>query len=99
MQIQFFIKMFIVIACMIVGIAVGYLLRNRNINLILRFTITFIWLLLFLLGLEIGSNNNIISQLGSLGMEAFLIASAATLGSIVAAKLLWRIIIKKKKDK
>lgn len=80
--------MFIVIGCMLAGILVGFLLRKKKINFFQRLTITIIWLLLFLLGLEIGLNQAIVSQFGKLGLEAFLIASAGTLGSVVMAKLL-----------
>ncbi len=87
--------MFIVIGCMLAGILVGFLLRKKKINFFQRLTITIIWLLLFLLGLEIGLNQAIVSQFGKLGLEAFLIASAGTLGSVVMAKLLVKRIGKK----
>jgi len=81
--------MFIVIACMIAGIVVGYLLRHRRIRFIHRFILILIWLLLFMLGLEVGANDTIIRQFGTLGLEAFLLAFAGTLGSVVFAGLLW----------
>ena len=87
--------MFIVIGCMLAGILVGFLLRKKKINFFQRLTITIIWLLLFLLGLEIGLNQAIVSQFGKLGLKAFLIASAGTLGSVVMAKLLVKRIGKK----
>jgi len=80
--------MFIVIACMLAGIFLGYVLRNRKLIFIHRFIITLIWLLLFLLGLEVGSNENVIRRFGSLGFQAFLLAAAATFGSVVFAWLL-----------
>lgn len=82
--------MFIVIGFMLVGILVGYLLRSKKIRFIQGLIIALIWVLLFLLGLEIGSNKNVIAQFGKLGLEAFLIATAGTLGSVVLAKLLWK---------
>ena len=87
--------MFIVIACMIAGIGLGYLLRNQKIRFIKGFIITLIWLLLFLLGLEIGTNKDLVSQFGKLGLEAFLLATAGTMGSVFFAKLLWNFIQKK----
>jgi len=81
---------------MLAGIVVGYLLRRNKINFIYELIITLIWLLLFLLGLEIGSNKDIVSQFGKLGLQAFLIATAGTLGSVIAAKFLWKHIEKKK---
>lgn len=88
--------MFIVLSFMLTGIVVGYLLRRNKINFIHGLIITLIWLLLFLLGLEIGSNKDIVSQFGKLGLQAFLIATAGTLGSVIAAKFLWKYIEKKK---
>jgi len=84
--------MFIVIACMITGIVVGYLLRQYKLRFIHRFILTLIWLLLFLLGLEVGANETVIRQFGNLGLEAFLLAFAGTLGSVIFAWFLWLLI-------
>jgi len=81
--------MFIVIACMIAGIVVGYLLRLRRIRFIHRFILILIWLLLFMLGLEVGANETVIRRFGTLGFEAFLLAFAGTLGSVIFAWFLW----------
>ncbi len=81
--------MFTVLSFMFAGIAFGYLLRSKKIRFIHWVIITLIWLLLFLLGLEIGANETIVRQFGSLGLEAFLLAAAGTLGSVVFAWILW----------
>jgi len=81
--------MFIVIACMIAGIITGYLFRVRKIQFIHRIILALIWLLLFLLGLEVGANEMVIRQFGNLGFEAFLLAFAGTLGSVIFAWFLW----------
>lgn len=72
------------------GILCGYLLRKRRIPHVQQVTTILIWVLLFLLGLNIGSNEQIINSIGSLGVEALLITVFATMGSLVAAWLLWR---------
>jgi uncharacterized membrane protein YbjE (DUF340 family) len=74
---------------MFAGIAVGYLLRSKKIRFIHWVVTTLIWLLLFLLGLEVGANETIVRQFGALGFEAFLLAAGATLGSVVFAWILW----------
>jgi uncharacterized membrane protein YbjE (DUF340 family) len=74
---------------MFAGIAVGYLLRSKKIRFIHWVVTTLIWLLLFLLGLEVGANETIVRQFGTLGFEAFLLAAGATLGSVVFAWMLW----------
>ena len=81
--------MFIVLAFMFVGIVAGYLFRSRKIRFQNGLILTLIWVLLFLLGLEVGMNDNVVNKFASLGLEAAVIAVATTLGSVVAAKLLW----------
>ena len=81
--------MFIVIACMISGMVAGYLLRKHRVGFIHRLILTLIWLLLFLLGLEVGANEAVVRQFGKLGFEAFLLAAGGTLGSVVFAWFLW----------
>ena len=44
-----------------------------------------ILLLLFLLGISVGANESIVNNLTTLGGQALLIASAGTLGSVLAA--------------
>ena len=81
--------MFIVIAFMLAGIVFGYLFRSRKFRLIHSVIIILIWLLLFLLGLEVGANETVVLQFGKLGLEAFLLAVGGTLGSVLAAWILW----------
>ena len=50
-----------------------------------------IWLLLFLLGIEVGSNEMIVRSLPTLGVEALLLSSAANLGCCVLAWELWTV--------
>ncbi len=82
-------KMFIVIAFMLAGIAVGYALRSIKISFIHRIVLTLIWVLLFLLGLEVGANETVVRQFGTLGLQALLLATGGTLGSLFFAWLLW----------
>lgn len=88
--------MFKVLALMILGIGVGYLFRKRNLSFISRLITLLIWILLFVLGLEVGSNPQIVSNLGKLGLDALVITVGALLGSIILAALLWKFVNKKK---
>ena len=90
--------MFIVIAMMSGGIALGYLMRHHRLTYINRLTLFFIWILLFVLGVEVGSNPDIIGSLHTLGVEAIFIAGMSILGSAVAAMLLWK-NVKKNEEK
>lgn len=92
--------MFIVIGIMFGGIAIGYLLRKatflKHIGKPINYTII---LLLFLLGIQVGSDQNIIRNLPLLGGQALLLAVAGTLGSVLAAWVVYRFVFKKKEDK
>ena len=91
--------MFIVIGIMFAGIGIGYLLRRQSLAWINKTITTLIWLLLFLLGLEVGYNEEIFRSLPTLGVEAFAIAIGCTLGSCMAAWWLWKHANKKKGEK
>ena len=77
--------MFTVILVMLSGMLLGCLLRNRRMTFLPRVVMFLIWVLLFLLGVEVGANPEIIRNLKSLGVEAFVLAVAGTLGSAVLA--------------
>ncbi len=83
--------MFTVIFIMLSGLAAGFLLRSlpvlQKLNGPIYATILF---LLFVMGVHIGKDPNIINNLGGLGLQAFLISSACTLGSIIAAQFIYR---------
>ena len=49
-----------------------------------------IWLLLFLLGVEVGGNPRIIQGIATLGAEALVLGVAGIVGSAVLAWTLWR---------
>ncbi len=74
---------------MLAGIISGYLFRKKKLCFMNGLILTLIWALLFLLGLEVGMNETVVRKFASLGLEAAIIAIAATLGSVIGAKLLW----------
>lgn len=88
--------MFTVIGIMFVGIGLGYLMHHRPMPHIGRAITVLIWLLLFLLGLEVGHNEQIILSLPTLGVEACIIAMACVTGSCIAAWGLWKYTGRKK---
>lgn len=92
--------MFLVILFIFLGILSGVLCRKLSTGARISLTdvaarwqgriVTWlIWLLLFLLGIEVGSNEMIVRSLPTLGVEALLLSSAATLGCCVLAWMLW----------
>ena len=92
--------MFYILAIMFVGIGVGYLLRRWcGVEHVSTSTTITIMILLFVMGCEIGNNETLMSNLPTLGGEAAVIAIAATLGSVVAAKIVYNRFFKTKTDK
>lgn len=86
---------------MTAGIVVGYLLRSKK-KLILaseKMTIWAIYLLLFLLGIAIGSDERIVQNLPTLGWEAFLLTIGGVAGSIILARLTFRFFFNHKHEK
>lgn len=90
--------MFTVIGIMFAGIGIGYLLRNRTLPGLQKGITLLIWVLLFLLGIEVGQNENVIRSLPTLGLEALIIAIACVLGSCIFACLLWKRVNHKKEE-
>ena len=82
--------MYTVLFFIVAGIVTGYLFRKQKIGFINRLITLLIWLLLFILGVEVGVNEDVVRKFHLLGFEAFLIALFATLGSVIGAWILWR---------
>ena len=75
------------------GIGLGYLFRKAAWVAILGRCISYtIWLLLFFFGLQVGSNEHVVSNLDTLGLKAMLIAFAGSLGSCIMAWLIYRYV-------
>ena len=81
--------MLTVVGLMLLGVLSGYLLRNRNMKWVSRVVMALIWVLLFLLGTEVGANDKIVSGLPTIGMAALLITVFALAGSLLGAWGLW----------
>ena len=76
--------MFSIISTMFLGIGIGYVLRNWTILQKTEKTISLtIFLLLFILGVSIGSNSLIV------------LAISGVLGSLIAARLVLQLFFKK----
>ncbi len=82
--------MFTIISIMFVGIGIGYVLRNLQFLQSLT-----IFLLLFVLGISIGSNSLIINNLGRFGWQAAILATLSILGSMLASFLVFHLFFKK----
>ena len=82
---------------MLLGITVGFILRNNIKSMLINHLIfSVVLLLLFLMGLSIGTDNKLISVLPSLGLQAIIISFFSTFGSIIAGWIIWIKLFKKK---
>lgn len=90
--------MFTIIGIMLTGMCLGFLLRKQALTGIHKAITALIWLLLFLLGIDVGGNQDIINGLHALGMEAIIITLASVLGSVTAAWALWYMLYKRGKE-
>lgn len=82
---------------MLLGITVGFILRNNiKSTLINHLIFGVVLLLLFLMGLSIGTDNKLIRVLPSLGLQAIIISFFSTFGSIIAGWIIWIKLFKKK---
>lgn len=89
--------MLTVLSILFTGIAAGYLLRRiRLVSCSGRGIFPVVSLLLLLLGIRIGSDEQLIAGLGELGLQALAVALAATAGSVLAAAVLWKFYLKKR---
>jgi uncharacterized membrane protein YbjE (DUF340 family) len=80
------------------GILVGLMIvskpgLHRINNHLLNWSI---YLLLFLLGISVGTNEEVIRNLGKIGYEAIAIAVASIAGSVLFSGLLYRFLFNKK---
>lgn len=87
--------MFNFIAVMFVGLLLGYLLRKVDALQQLARPIAYtIFLLLFLMGVGVGGNPDLLRGLSTLGVTALYIASACTFLSVLFGWLVWRYVFK-----
>ncbi|WP_299124272.1 LysO family transporter [uncultured Tenacibaculum sp.] len=90
-----------VLLVMTLGIVLGYVFRNQS--KIIRFsekaTSMVIYLLLFLLGIGVGLNKTIVSNMGSIGLQALLITLGAMFGSLLLAYFTYKLFFVAKNEK
>ena len=85
---------------MLSGVLIGYILRNiRAIPaLVSKINIYIIFLLLFVMGLSVGSNPQVIQGLGTLGLLGIAISVVSIAGSVFLSWIVYRHLFKKEDD-
>ena len=79
--------MLVVIGIMLGGFIVGYLFRHASWKGLPALITLFIWILLFLLGNEIGRDEQVVRSFHSLGMEAAVLTFAAVTGLFSSSRI------------
>ena len=87
--------MFKIVFIMLGGVATGYLMRKRNLKWVTGAITVAIWLLLFLLGIAVGLNGEILNNLDTIGIQALILSVFAVTGSVVLAKVVYCRFFKK----
>ena len=89
-----------VIVFLALGIVLGYFVRKkpRFIAASNRLVSISIYALLFLLGVALGTNDDVLEQLPKLGGYAFVLAVLSIIGSIILAAFLYRKMFKKMEE-
>lgn len=76
---------------MLLGVGVGVLVRKVSVFKRTNKIITLvIYVLLFLLGKEVGADERVLSSLSTLGIQALVITLGAVLGSALCAKFVYQ---------
>ena len=89
--------MFKILIIISLGVGVGFILRQRfSLNKVSKVIMVLIYMLLLILGVVVGANETIISNLGTIGVKAAAISISAVLGSMIMAKILYHILYKGK---
>lgn len=87
-----------IVLIMLCGVGVGYLLHGKKLSGMSHVITVLIWILLLLLGMEVGTNPRIVNGLQKLGLEALLLALGGSLGSMFLAWALWKFVEKGGKE-
>lgn len=90
--------MIVVLLFLWMSAVLGYLFRRHPLRWIAPLTTYIIWILLFLLGIEVGSNQQLTASLGSLGIESAIAAGFMVAGSSMGASLFHRNITRRQKN-
>ena len=91
--------MITVLLCLWCSAMAGYLLRRFPQKWIGGLISYIIWIMLFLLGVETGSNHQLVNSLDRLGIEAAIAAALTVAGSGIAALVFWHILTNKRNMK
>ena len=93
--------MITVLLLMTIGFIIGYVLRNKTKFILFsnKATTLIIYMLLFLLGIGVGLNKTIVSNMANIGLQAIIITFGAVLGSLILAYITYKLFFIQKNEK
>ncbi len=92
--------MWVILIVLIAGMALGFILREKlNEKFLSRLLLISIYILLFLLGVQIGNNPRILKNLSSLGFQAVAFTFASVIGSLLCIVLIYKLFFLKKNNR
>lgn len=78
---------------LVMSVCAGVLLRSvKALSCIDRTASWTVWLLIFVFGISLGSNEAIVSDFGRFGLTALIVALAGVAGSVLTVKLFTKFI-------
>lgn len=87
-----------VVGIMLLGVFTGYLLKNHQLRWVQRWIMLAIWVLLFLLGVTVGTNEEIMNNLDTIGLKGLILALGSVLGSVILAWVVYRFFFVRKDE-
>lgn len=92
--------MFYLIMTFFAGICAGFIWRRikafSHVGKAISLTV---FVMLFFLGVEIGSDEHVLENLSTLGLQALILALSGIAGSVVFAAVLYRILFRNRKER
>ena len=79
-----------IVGIMLLGVFTGYLLKNYQLRWVQKWIMLAIWLLLFLLGIAVGTNGEIMNNLDTIGLKGLILALGGVSGSVILAWVVYR---------
>ena len=92
--------MWSVILMMLAGVLVGFVFKKfKYIGLVGKLISLTVFVMLFVLGVSIGANDDVVGNLGEVGLTALILAIAGIGGSILLSTLVFKVFYKSKLKK
>ena len=90
-----------VLLLMTIGLIIGFVFRNKTKFILIsnKATTLIIYTLLFLLGIGVGLNKTIVSNITNIGLQAILITFGDVLGRLIFAYITYKLFFIQKNEK